>query len=366
MSTTNTPPEPGSSDARPPSAPLSRRYVQSKEQSAELLRLSLSRMGQHTAAFDPVCYTVWYEHLAGINPPLSRAIAAFEGGEARVDDDAALQLYQRHVAPHDAERMERVGADLQQLMHKLMASASQAGDRAGAFGAHLESLSDLLDQADTTVVAKKLPELARATAQVSESIRSLHDEVTSSREEITRLRGELDRTRAETMMDPLTGVLNRRGFDRALAELLSRHDAGPGFGQEPPCLLLFDIDHFKLVNDNHGHVVGDGVIQGLGQVLRKAAALQKCSAARYGGEEFAILLPKASRQEAARVAESIRLQAKAMKFRQRGSGELLLSITVSAGVAQRAAGEDAEALTARADAALYRAKREGRDRVLLA
>lgn len=339
-----------------------RRYTQTRERSAELLRLALAGMGKSTAALDPLCYAVWYEHVAGLNPGLSQALQQGEGKAAPIDDEAIVRLYREHIAPPDAEDVARVGLGLQQTMQRLERSASQAGDHAGEFGAQLDSLHGLLDQSGTAALAQRLPDIVRATAQASASIRSLQQELAGSRREVELLRAELARTRAETLLDPLTGIMNRRGFDRMLAEVLCGHHVE----HEPPCLLVFDIDHFKQVNDQHGHMVGDLVIQGVGQILRQAATTLQSSAARCGGEEFAFLLPRADRDEAVRVAESIRQQAKGMRIRQRSTGNSIGSITLSGGVAHWRAGEDASALTARADAALYRSKQEGRDRVSVA
>jgi diguanylate cyclase len=344
------------------SAAQSRRYTQSRERSAELLRLALAGMGKNPAALDPLCFAVWYEHVAGINPGLSRAVLQADGKGAPLDDEAVVRLYRDHIAPPDAEDMARVGLGLQQAMQRLERSASQAGDDAGEFGAQLDSLSDLLEAPIGATLAERLPVIVRATAQASASIRLLQQEVAGSRREIEQLREELERTRAETLLDPLTGVMNRRGFDRVLAEALCGHHVE----HEPPCLLMFDIDHFKRVNDQHGHMVGDLVIQGVGQILRHAATTYHSSAARCGGEEFAFLLPRSNPEEALRVARSICEQAKGMKIRQRSTGNRIGSITLSGGVAHWRNGEDAAALTARADAALYRSKQEGRDRVSVA
>ncbi|KMO18989.1 GGDEF domain-containing protein [Methylobacterium platani] len=150
--------------------------------------------------------------------------------------------------------------------------------------------------------------------------------------------------------DPLTGIANRR----ALAA-----DARRALAGGPCALLLFDLDHFKRVNDTFGHAVGDAVLVGFcaaaGQVLPEGAAF-----GRLGGEEFACLLPGAGAADAAAVAETVRHAVAAMR------PDLLpgLAVTVSIGVA-RGTG-DFETLLGQADRALYQAKAQGRDRVVLA
>jgi diguanylate cyclase len=109
--------------------------------------------------------------------------------------------------------------------------------------------------------------------------------------------------------------------------------------------------------------MGDRVIQGVGAVLRSSVAEGKHAAARYGGEEFAILLSQSSLEEGEKVAETVRMRTKAMKIRHRNSQDVLFTVTISGGVAIMQPGDDANRLIARADAALYDAKRAGRDRV---
>ncbi len=154
-------------------------------------------------------------------------------------------------------------------------------------------------------------------------------------------------------VDPLTGLSSRRAFTMALEKALS-HAA---MEQQPVALALIDIDHFKAINDVHGHPAGDQVLAEFGQLLRRlvpAAALP----ARHGGEEFVLLLPGMDRQRATREAEAL-----CRAVREAGLSQPL---TVSIGVAAWRVGESTAELYARADAALYAAKRGGRDRVMAA
>ena len=164
---------------------------------------------------------------------------------------------------------------------------------------------------------------------------------------------DVERQRAET--DPLTELPNRRAFDRALARA-SR-------GQGPLALVALDIDHFKQVNDTLGHPAGDAALRHLGRVLREVLR-EGDVAARVGGEEFDVLLPGGDLHLGLEVAERLRAQVEARPFLAQG-GERRL--TLSCGVA---ASPDpilsADNLVAAADAALYQAKREGRNRVVAA
>ncbi|HEU5085300.1 MAG TPA: sensor domain-containing diguanylate cyclase [Acidimicrobiales bacterium] len=151
--------------------------------------------------------------------------------------------------------------------------------------------------------------------------------------------------------DPLTGLPNRRMFDATLDREVARSRRNG----TPLALAVADVDHFKAVNDQHGHQVGDEVLRELAGALRRAVR-QEDVVARYGGEEFVVLLPDADEGAALLVAE--RLRAAAGEVRR-------LPTSISVGVAVLDPGAGGAGLVARADTALYRAKAAGRDRVVL-
>ncbi len=157
--------------------------------------------------------------------------------------------------------------------------------------------------------------------------------------------------------DPLTGLPNRRHFlERFDAELARARHTG-----RPLSVALLDLDHFKAINDRHGHPRGDDVLRNFA-VLLKAAAGDTQVAARLGGEEFALLLPETGAAEAFARCESLRGTVRDLLRRAPGSDE---PVTVSIGMAQLEPGDaDRSGMLQRADVALYAAKREGRDRTL--
>jgi len=160
---------------------------------------------------------------------------------------------------------------------------------------------------------------------------------------------------AQAITDPLTGAFNRRHFDTQLAQL-----PAPAAGAEAVNVLLaLDLDHFKAVNDRHGHAAGDRVLQGAVAVLN-ARKRPSDRLFRTGGEEFVLLLPRITAADAAKLAEDLRqrIEAAPLLDGQR--------VTVSIGVAAQRAGRDATAWLHAADEALYEAKRSGRNRVVVA
>lgn len=189
-------------------------------------------------------------------------------------------------------------------------------------------------------------ELDRQSMQLREMLHELE----RSRDEIRRQNQELEQLATK---DPLTGCLNRRAFfERLQTEFLlaQRHNHALA------CIML-DIDHFKAINDRHGHSAGDEVLKSLAQTLRSALRATD-AVCRYGGEEFCILLPSTDAQKAAVVADHARCQIAAQKVQD-------IQVTASFGVAGLAPGmTDPQQMLDQADKALYQAKDRGRNRVV--
>lgn len=160
------------------------------------------------------------------------------------------------------------------------------------------------------------------------------------------------------LRDPLTGTGNRIAMDQTLEreiDMARRH-------MQPLSLLMLDIDHFKRINDSHGHGVGDEVLKAVADSI-KGQLRNVDMVFRFGGEEFLILLANTSREAAAMVGERLRYAAQAQDYFADGTR---IELTVSLGCATLLPGESAESLVRRADNALYVAKREGRNRLTMA
>lgn len=164
-------------------------------------------------------------------------------------------------------------------------------------------------------------------------------------------RAQLLASRSAALRDVLTGIANRRAAEEQLREL-----AGRG---EVYTVVLFDLDHFKQINDRHGHATGDLVLRGVAQ-LSRALLPQGGVAARWGGEEFLLILPPLSETEVRKLLNTLRNE-----LRQQRHGEVV-GVTACFGVASAAAGELPEAVVARADKAMYSAKQQGRNDIRLA
>ena len=185
---------------------------------------------------------------------------------------------------------------------------------------------------------------------------ALGSRILALREEKERLEAREARLKKMSVTDGMTGLFNKLFFVENLPEEIQRSRLA-GY---PLSLLMMDVDHFKRFNDTYGHTEGDKVLTALSDVLRSCAR-KSDSACRFGGEEFTLILPGADRSTALNVAERIRAMFSDQRFDV--SETQTASATVSVGLAQLGPDEDAERLIKRADAALYRAKGGGRNRV---
>lgn len=217
----------------------------------------------------------------------------------------------------------------------------------------LTSLRQVLSALETALLAARRAARSLGDAAVPAPARQ-HDEVG----EISRGFGDLlelvDRLNRKASTDALTEALNRHGFaEIAVGELLRARRYRRSLS-----MIVFDLDHFKAINDRHGHAAGDLVLRAVARLVRDNLRLADVFA-RWGGEEFVILAPETSGEEAERLAEKLRLL-----FREHRSAGVP-GFSASFGIAALAADDDLDSLFARADRALYQAKQAGRDRVVL-
>lgn len=337
------------------------RYPDSMARSAEYLRLALPLMTKQRAALHPISYAVWYEFVSGRNLPLIKAVQERTRGGALLDEDDTASLYRQHVAEPvlDREDARRVSEGLSRVLDNMASTAAEAGDRTARFDQSLLEWSrQLLDESALNAQAREqLQTLLSDTREMRLAMTALQQRLDASQSEIAALREEVVQARSEALVDALTGLANRRAFERRLASCLAEPLAQP---EQGPCLVLGDIDFFKRVNDSYGHSFGDQVLRTVAQSIKRLAGEPRL-AARVGGEEFALLLPQADLGEAQALAEQLRGAIAASRIRRGDSEQALERVTLSLGVTQLARGESANDFFERADRALYASKRSGRN-----
>ncbi|MGB0128370.1 MAG: GGDEF domain-containing protein [Rhodocyclaceae bacterium] len=217
----------------------------------------------------------------------------------------------------------------------------------------ITELSDVIEE-----VMQETRSMQVSAARSRDDMRGMQVRVEDAEREITRLQGELAHTSEMVRHDQLTGALNRKGLDEALG----REQARAGRRQQPLCIGLLDVDNFKALNDGLGHQAGDDALVHMAKVVRETLRPHD-TLARYGGEEFVVLLPETRLEDAVNVLA--RLQRELTRRFFLHDNERVL-ITFSAGVTALDPQEPSTQAIARADAAMYEAKRSGKNRVVAA
>ncbi|MGE0605604.1 MAG: GGDEF domain-containing protein [Pirellulales bacterium] len=265
----------------------------------------------------------------------------------------------KNAAPHkERNNSEKDRAATLQALLELLGSVqditSGVEDRSSEMRAVQGHVGDLRTSGELELVRQVLMD---QISTVLESNQKLEDDLVYARCRMEQQAEELDRTRAEANTDTLSGVANRKAFDEKLLLLLG----GLKRGGDPFVLVLCDMDHFKWVNDTHGHNAGDNVLREFGALLRRCVR-DGDIVARYGGDEFAMLLPKIDLETGLKIAARLRGEVTKTNFgldNRQTEG----AVTLSVGVALAKSGDTPVTIVERADQALYASKRGGRNQV---
>jgi len=309
----------------------------------------------------PRNYEIWYVYATGYNAPLNKVINETLARNGRLTEADLEQIYETYLSHiKTTDRIDKVGARVIVEIDVVMKLLTDALGTSTNYGASLDSASQKLAVANSPEQVNAVVEtLVKSTREMRDTNKALEERLTLSKSEISNLQQSLEAIRAESLTDPLTGLGNRKYFDRMI-EMAVQHALA---FSEPLSLLMFDIDHFKSFNDSYGHLTGDQVLRLVGMSLKQTIKGQDITA-RYGGEEFAVVLPNTALRQALTVADHIRRAVMAKELKKKSTGEILGRVTISVGVSMLKPGDDTDSLIERADACLYAAKRAGRNRVI--
>ena len=309
----------------------------------------------------PRNYEIWYVYATGYNSSLNKIINETLARNGRLTEADLEQIYETYLSQiRTTDRIDKVGARVINEIDDVMTLITDALGMTATFGDSLKGATEKLNAADDREQVKAVIEtLVKSTREMRETNKALEDRLAISKVEINNLQQSLEAIRAESLTDPLTGLGNRKYFDRSIEAAVQTALASG----EPLSLLMFDIDHFKSFNDSYGHLTGDQVLRLVGLSLKQTIKGQDITA-RYGGEEFVVVLPNTALRQALTVADHIRRAVMAKELKKKSTGEILGRVTISVGVSMLKPGDDTDALIERADACLYAAKRNGRNRVI--
>jgi len=334
-------------------------YQQDNGRAQEIARLVFPLMTRLQIPMNPVNYALWYEYHLGRSVELVAELDKVESGATKYDPEHAKKLFLRYVATPGVEALEKIETEVCRLLADIVQIVIDAGLDLTKYSALLKSCTSRLKSADDVRdIRKVVRTLLSDTQNMSETNRNVAGVLKERAEEIDTLRAELDRVRKEAVHDPLTGLANRRAFDERLAESLDETLKE----LRNICLLMVDVDHFKAINDKHGHQIGDKILQYIASVLKKNFK-GKDLVARYGGDEFAIIVENAPSAGVRSIAETVRSVVDESNLKRTDTGEPLGNVTVSIGYECSRSGDTPDEVLDRADKALYQAKLKGRNQV---
>lgn len=334
-------------------------YSESPEQATEYVRLALPLMNRNAIAPNPLHYAVFYEYVSGRDARLKASMDQALDRGGRLTPEFTEALYDQFFREPQERVAEQMRVEVRRLLSTVVEQLAASGDQADRYSSILESYTERLS-ADLKADELRglVTDIIGETQAMRSANRELENRLNATTHELENLKRELETARHEASTDALTGVTNRKGFEEALDELVRAANRE----RRHLSLILGDIDHFKHFNDTHGHLVGDRLLHFIAKTLKNAVKGHDV-VARFGGEEFAILLPETPLSGAVTVANKLRAQIERQPLRRTDTKASVGSVTMSFGVARYNLDEAPKTMVARADAALYRAKRAGRNQV---
>lgn len=331
-------------------------YNEEVPQAAENLRLALPLINKHKAAVNPVNYALWYEYVSGENIALSDAIDTILINTDVISAEIAQHLYEKYVLMDMPDRLENTNNGIKIVVDNTLSNINNVESTTNqCLSGFNDSQMALEDCKDIDGLKILIGNILADTQTMSETSNDLKQSLEQSSQEITQLKQELEAVKESARTDALTGLLNRGAFNHELNEVCQNTNTDTA-------LLLFDLDHFKNINDSYGHLVGDKVIQFFAELLKKYSG-EHCMSARYGGEEMALLITNTSEQKAVKIADTIRVHLANSRIKRRGHDEVIDQVTVSVGISMKNKHDLPAGIIDRADKALYQSKENGRNQI---
>ncbi|MDX5929745.1 GGDEF domain-containing protein [Acidiphilium acidophilum] len=316
---------------------------------------AIAFLAEHDILPSPDNYSVAFSYIEGRSLDLVQSMRQLlKNGKRLTDLDLCSIDCNRPSMPQQVCHTS-VNQELQAVVETLLNNINEAGEGMSRFGEALQTnLGSLQDVPPPVALHIIAASMLASTRTIMAQNAVLQSRLQTTLAETVSLRDQLDQRRQDALLDPLTGLFNRRALNDHTAETLSESS------NQSVCIIIVDIDHFKKINDNYGHLVGDVYIQNVAAIIKSNIRVEQ-TAYRFGGEEFVVLAPGATRDIAIKTGEKIRKALSKMRLRRNSENTDLLPISASIGIAELIPGESGAQLFARADHALYNAKHRGRN-----
>ncbi|MFN3818198.1 GGDEF domain-containing protein [Blastomonas sp.] len=313
----------------------------------------------------PDHYRLAWEYLNGGNRMLREAVNRKLDTNGRLSADIVAEILDECEGQMKVKDLNALVAESETLIAGGFKTLNKSGKESQAYAEVLQSRLDWMrdldpaNHADMPIEAQ-FKALLKITSQMLQSTKKASESLDQSTKMLSQMRNRLDEANDKAQRDQLTGLPNRWAFEQQFSAAIIR--AKERF--EPLSVAFIDIDHFKQVNDTHGHEAGDRVLQLVAKTL-DGFGRGNCHLARHGGEEFVIVLENTDTDEAKRQIDAVREELAERSLVNKDNGQNIGQITFSAGVAPFNPGEPNRQVLRNADAALYAAKHSGRNKVLI-
>ena len=336
-------------------------YNQSTEKASEIAAEALDRIHSEGLLPTPDIFELWYVYYGELNPEVVRAIDILEASQQAITNERCQELHQRFLSETTQnERVKQAGDKISETIKTVGGAVVSVKNATSDYNSALAEVTEQLadDSLDIEQARAAIGDVVNNTKSMMEQNAKLEQELSKSTEVMQELQRDLEMVKKEALTDGLTNLSNRKAFDAEIVRIKKEAEEN----DEPFCLIMMDIDHFKSFNDNYGHQVGDQVLRLVAKTLFDGVKGRDV-VARYGGEEFAIVLPETDLQGAIKVGDHLRKAVASKEIVNRQSGDKLGRITLSGGAAEYIDAEGIDDLIRRADNALYCAKHNGRNQV---
>lgn len=322
---------------------------------------TLTLLQQHGISPAPENYAVWYHYAVGENKELVREVDSIISNALGFTQETCSYLHNKFINNNPNQKaVDDATANAQNVLVEVLKVINDFSDETQSYNKgvddYIENVSEKFKDPSVQHIIK---DLISATATLKQNGDKITKKLEESTNEINNLKKDLQQVTMESQRDFLTGVFNRKTFEKYVDEqMIACKNSNSDL-----CLLMIDIDHFKQFNDRFGHLLGDEVLKIVARTLTEILK-GRDAVARFGGEEFVVILPETPLDGAMRVAELIRHAIAGKELKRKDTGQTFGTITVSIGVARyRPETDTLPTMIKRGDDAMYQSKHNGRNRV---